>query len=153
MLDLVAAAMLSVGANLLGAVLVSFGTRPNTRVPHALDTVPTTKITTNTAPPTNGGQPVPTPVPTAENAELMTARPQSVGNVVQLPSRAVRADALVSLIEQCGGTLKATQRDIAVRVGTSKGGLSKMLTDLQSSGRIEVVADRREGTVVRLKVA
>lgn len=163
-MDLIAAVLLSVGANGLAAVLVAFGGRPGLDGAHhepgaanyvrgfavnmeALDlaaapacpSIPA--LISGPRQPNDGDHSEPTP-------------PRPTGGL-PVPARSVseRTRGLLRLIEGSGGEVRGSQRALAEQVGLSKGSLTRALEALKAAGMVDVTADRVAGTVVKLRAA
>ena len=144
-LDMTAAALLSVGANGLAAVLIAFGARPGLRCsPEHRDY----RLT-----PAMAAVPARRDTPLAANGTRADDEPpQPPKGGLPIPVTP-RTRGLLTLIEGHGGMITGSQRDLAHRAGLSKTALGRALADLSKAGIVEIAADRLTGTVVRLRAA
>jgi hypothetical protein len=146
-LDLLAAVLLSVGANGLAAVLIAWASHAGLpRDPVASMPDPITAVSTPANPeqsrkeygdahdpimPSNGGVSVPlSPVA----AMAVSARTRGV----------------LKLIQQSGGTLNGSQRAMAEQLGLSQPVLSRVLGEAKAAGLVSVASDRMTGTRVMM---
>jgi len=151
-LDLVAAAMLSLGANGLAACLIAFGARPGSAErPRTLAS-------------NDVGQAQAVNPPNADAGLSHTVRDTTGLTVVTPPDDdgpkggvpvpvSDRTRGLLRLIEGNGGQLQGSQRALAEKVGVSKSVLNRALQELRDAGDIDLHTDKLAGTVIRLRTA
>jgi|GEM_PF-4927008 len=145
-LDLLVAALLSLGANGLAAVLIAWGAAPRG-----------TRAEVRAA--LSAGNAIETAVPAASPLPVHTVgtpgedeppRPPKGGLSHPVTSR---TRGLLAIIEGNGGSIAGPQRQIAERAGISKTALNRLLSELAASGAVTVETDRTNGTRISLKAA
>ena len=142
-LDLIAAALLSLGANGLAAVLMAFGSRPGPQ--RGVPVLGTPQTPATAAVPRCPSAPT-----AADHGYDHDPKPPKGGLPVPVSQR---TRGLLSLIEGNGGTVAGSQRQLAQRAGLSKTALGRALSDLAEAGLVEVSSDRTSGTRVTLRAA
>lgn len=143
LLDLISAGLLSVGSNLLGAVLIGWGARPMDRAfmsQKALD---------------HDRQPMPAEASESQETRLIQAvnhdddSPDGDGGKPLPVSERTRG--VLRLIEGHGGTIQGSQREIAGRIGMPQASFNRALAEAREAGLLDVSADRQAGTIIRLR--
>ena len=142
-LDLIAAALLSLGANGLAAVLIAFGSRPGPQ--RGVPVLGTPQTAATAAVPRCPSAPT-----AADHGYDHDPKPPKGGLPVPVSPR---TRGLLILIEGNGGTVAGSQRQLAQRAGLSKTALGRALADLAEAGLVEVAADRMSGTRITLRAA
>lgn len=144
-LDLLAAALLSLGANGLAAVLIAWGASP----------CGTLSIAAPSIPAFSADNPLDTVVPLA----TLSGGTRGDDEPPQPPKGGIshpvspRTRGLLTMIEGNGGTISGAQREIAERAGISKTALNRLLSELAANGVVTVSTDRTNGTRVSLRAA
>jgi hypothetical protein len=162
-LDLLAAGLLSVGANGLAAMLIAWASQTaGRRDPASIQNDPIMTRITASAIRTNPAQ---TPVESSDardrikHGSSLPEQPKRDGGVAtSMPSAthdpvSARTRWVLKLIQQCGGTLTGSQRVLAGQLGLSQPGLSRALGEAKAAGLVAVSCDRVAGTRIALVVA
>ena len=144
-LDLLAAGLLSIGSNLLGAVLVAFGARRTEHTWHTPAAVDQRVNNDRLRPQISSAEPKQTQVMQAVNID--GTYPTDGGTPV---ASGRRATAVLKLVSN-NGEWHGTQSELARQSGVSQATASRVLKALAADGVIDLETSKQTGTSVKLR--